>query len=195
MARAKVKVARGASDTLRLPELVNEGASLLVKLGAEGVLTNIGERLKIRRQGGYCALDIFIILLVFFASGPGLGIRGFWEKIRRHARQLAALAGRRGLATPASLSRALSSLEFELVRPASGYLLCEATGIDVLLKYSATLTVDVCCGGWQVFDRSTSAGTDGDDATSTGVTEGGGPSRTCDFIQTYGGPGHSGRKH
>ena len=66
---------------------------------------------------------MWLLLLLFFSAGPGRGVRAFWDLLREHVLQLAALADRRRLPSPASLSRALDAVEVSLLRAASSWLL------------------------------------------------------------------------
>jgi Transposase DDE domain len=152
MARAAIEVTFKGADDARVPEALTEGALLLMDLEARGVLAELGERLRIRRQGGYCALDIFLFLLLFLTTGTERGMRAFWELLRPHRLRLAALAGRRLLPTPASVSRALGAVEPGPLREAADFLLLEATGADEVLSHPVVRTVDACGEGWQVFD-------------------------------------------
>ena len=152
MARGRIQVTYKSSDTARIPDLLIEGAAWLVDLQQRGILTAVGDRVLIRRQGGYSGLDVWLALLLFLSTGPGQGIRGFWDVIRPHVVQLASLAGRRRLPSPASLSRALDSVEPDLLREASGWLLTGVAEVDDLLRHPAMQTYDAQAQGWHVFD-------------------------------------------
>lgn len=95
MARTRVDVTYRAVDQTRIPDALTEGASILLDLSRRGVVDEIGARLKIRRQGGFSAVDVWLLLLVFFAAGVKAGVRGFWETLRPHVGKVAAVAGRR----------------------------------------------------------------------------------------------------
>lgn len=152
MARGRTEVTYQSTDTARIPDQLTEGAALLMDLKQRGILTAIGDRVLIRRQGGYCGLDVWLALLLFLSAGTGQGIRGFWDVIRPHVVQLAALAGRRRLPSPSSLSRALDSVEPDLLREASGWLLMGLAEVDDLLRHPAMKTYDAQAQGWHVFD-------------------------------------------
>ena len=104
MARGSVEVTFGAEDGSRIPDNLTEGAALLLDLERRGVLAAVGERVQIRRQGGFCGLDVWVALFLFFTTGASLGFKKFWENAGPHAPALAALAGRDGLVSPPSLS-------------------------------------------------------------------------------------------
>ena len=152
MARVSVNVSFKQVDPKRIPDLLVEGAALLMDLRQRGLVDAIGQRLQIRRQGGYCGLDVWLVLFLFFTTGTTRGIRGFWDKARRHAFELAALAGRRSLPSPASVSRALDSVEPDLLRTASTWLLAGVGEIDRVLVHPAVLAYDARGAGWHVFD-------------------------------------------
>lgn len=152
MARPRINVTFQPTDTARIPDDLTEGAALLLDLQDRGALDELGQRLRIRRQGGYCGLDVFLMLLLFFAASARRGLRGFWDLLRPHVLKLAALAGRRSLPSPASMSRALEAVEPELIRPAAPLLLCEMPGIDPVMLHPAAQTYDAKGQGWHVFD-------------------------------------------
>ena len=152
MARSSVQVTYNSTDEARIPDALTEGASLLMDLQRRGIVSAVGAHLRIRRQGGYSALDVWLMLLVFFTTGAGRGVRAFWELFRPHVLQLAALAGRRRLPSPASLSRALDAVEPELLRETSSWLLAGVSGIDDVLRHPVVQTRDACGRGWHVFD-------------------------------------------
>ena len=152
MARVSFDVSFKQVDAKRIPDSLVEGAALVMDLQHGGVVDEVGRRLRIRRQGGYCGLDVWLVLFLFFTTGATRGVRSFWEEARRHALKLAALAGRKSLASPASLSRALDSIEPELLRTASTWLLAQVADIDRVLVHPAVLSYDAQGRGNHVFD-------------------------------------------
>ncbi len=151
MARLTLKVTTADTDWSRIPDAFSEGAALLVEAYRRGLVTEVGEHLRIRRQGGYCGLDVWVFLVLFLASTCGRGVRGFWELMRPFNKLVAALAGRRRLMSPASLSRALDAVEFELVRPIGAWLLLGLEGMDAMLVHPAMQAVDARGEGWHEF--------------------------------------------
>jgi hypothetical protein len=152
MVRRGMKVTWRDADNERLPDQLSEGSAIVLDLGRRGLLEGIGERIRIRRKGGYCGFDVLLVLLFYIATGTEKGVRGFWDLIRPHARKLAALGGRKRLPSPASLSRALDAVEPALLRPATEWLLSEASGIDAVLRHPSVQTYDARGHGWHVFD-------------------------------------------
>jgi hypothetical protein len=75
-----------------------------------GLLEQLGEKIRIRREGGFCGFDVLLFLLLFFAEGARTGICKLWERVRPWKRQLAALAGRDRLASRSAVSRALDDV-------------------------------------------------------------------------------------
>jgi hypothetical protein len=193
MARNSVTVTYKKADTTRVPDVLTEGATLLMDLHGRGVVDEVGKRLHIRRQGGYSGLDVFLGLLVFLTTGAAGGLRPFWEEHRTHLRRIAALAGRRGLPAPASLSRALASVEVELLRDddTADWLLAGVGRIDELLVHPAVQTYDARGHGWHVFDMDPTVTTLRHRALPEDDDELPEPRRRS---QDTGAPGHSGRK-
>jgi hypothetical protein len=151
-ARSSVDVTFKDADVSRIPDALTEGALLLLDLRRRGVVDDVGRRLKIRRQGGFSGVDVWAVLMLYLAMGGEVGVRRFWELSRPHVLSLAALAGRRGLPSPASLSRALDAVESELLREQASWLLVETTGVDALLRHPSAKTYDARGDGWDVFD-------------------------------------------
>lgn len=142
-----------AADTSRIPDDLIEGTSLLIHLRARGLLDAMGEHIRIRRQGGFPGLDVVLLLLVYFASGPKEGVRLVWEKkLRYHSASIGAVAGRKKLPSPPSCSRALEAVETDLIRPATDWLLGECSGVDEVMLHPACATWDVQGQPWHVFD-------------------------------------------
>lgn len=152
MAQGKIDVTFKAQDAARIPDILAEGALSLLDLQRRGVLSSVGEQLKINRQGGFSGLDVWLVLWLYFATGTRSGLKKFWKVAKPHARQLAALAGRRELASPASVSRALVAVELKLLRPAAGALLTGIADMDKVLKHPAVQSYDTLGEGWHAFD-------------------------------------------
>lgn len=152
MARSSLAVTYESTDPARMPDAFIEPVALFLDLRGRGVLDELGRRLRIRRQGGYCGLDVWLALLTYFAAGLGGGVKALWDRLRPHARQVAGVAGRRSLPSPPSLSRALESVETELLRPEADWLLAGVADIDPLLGHPAVQTYDAVGQGWHVFD-------------------------------------------
>lgn len=152
MARSRSAVSWTKPNPDRIPDIMTEGVALVLELAGRGVLSEVGERFRIRREGGYCGFDVVLHLLFYFASSQMTGIRTLWERIRPFSRQLAATAARTRLASPASVSRALNAAEFDLVRPATRWLLGEGAGIDAVLRHPSVATYDSNGEAWHPFD-------------------------------------------
>jgi len=152
MASRAVEVTFTAKDVARLPDCLSEGATTLLDITERGLLTLLGEKLHIRRQGGFSGLDVWLMLWLYMASGMKRGVKKFWEVARPHKKTLAALAGQRKLASPASLSRALGAVEPDLLRESSSWLLTGLTEVDLVLRHPAVQTYDALGQGWHVFD-------------------------------------------
>jgi len=115
MPHSALRVTCKTLDATRIPDIFTEAATLLTTLQQRGTLAVLGELVRIRRQGGYCGFDIWLLLLIFFTTGAAQGVKGLWEELRPFGKRLAALAGRKRLASPSSVSRALDAAENPLV--------------------------------------------------------------------------------
>lgn len=190
MARRKLVVTHRASDPTRIPDRLAPGALLFADLEARGVVKMVAEKLKIRRQGGFTAVDVWLVVLLYLTAGVSQGLRPFWEHVRAHVLQLAALAGRRRLPTPASVSRALGSVELEPLRQTTSWMLTEASGVEAVLRHPSALTYDAKGEGWHVFDLDPTAETLRHRALPVGDDLPDAMRRSEDT----GAPGHAGRK-
>jgi hypothetical protein len=192
MAQGRFEVTYKESDATRVPDQLTEGAALLMDLARHGVVAQVGKRLHIRRQGGYSGLDVFLSLLVFFSATATKGLRPFFEKHGEHLRRIAALAGRRRMPSPASVSRALNSVEVDLLRDegAATWLLAGVGGIDKVLLHPSAVTRDTLGQGWHVFDLDPTVTT----LRHRALPEGDGLPEPRLRSQDTGAPGHAGRK-
>jgi len=153
MPRGSVHVTYAPVDLTRIPDSLTEAVALLVVLAASGVVEEVGDRLHIRREGGYPGLDVWLVLFLFFASGAAQGLKAFWQDVLRpHVLQIAAVAGRRRLPSPASLSRALSAVEWELLREEASWLLVGVSQIDEVLRHPVVRSRDSLGQDWHLFD-------------------------------------------
>ena len=108
MSRYSLNVTYQNEDATRIPDQVREGAALFIDLTARGLVGELASKFVILRQGGYCGLDVVLFLLLYMTSGADTGVRKFWALVAPHSAALAALAGRKSLPSPASLSRGRS---------------------------------------------------------------------------------------
>lgn len=152
MARRSIDVSFEKEDGSRIPDSLTEAATVLLDLERRGVLDEVGKRVQIRRQGGFCGLDAWLVLLLFFTTGATTGFKTFWASIRKHARGVAALGGRDKLVSPPALSRALDAVEVDLLRPIGDWLLRGIADVDALLRHPAVRSRDALGEGWHVFD-------------------------------------------
>lgn len=150
--RGSVDVTYKQADASRIPDALVEGAALLLDLRQRGVVDEVAKRLKIRRQGGFCGLDVWLTLLLYMTTGAEVGVRRFWDMVRPHMPALAALGGRRRLPSPASLSRALDAVETDLLREQTSWLLLGVPGVEAALRHPSAQTYDARGDGWHVFD-------------------------------------------
>lgn len=153
MPRSRRRIILESTDTDRIPDDFIEPTVLLEHLRQTGKLSVIGDRIRIRRKGGFVGLDIVIILFVYFASGIHKGMRTVWEQgLKKVKVQIAAVADRRKLASPPATSRALSNVELSLIRGHTDWLLAECAEVDDVMLHPASATRDAVHAPWHVFD-------------------------------------------
>lgn len=151
MSRDGLNVTLSGEDLSRIPDGLVPGALSLVMLSRDGALSRLGDRVRIRRAGGFCGLEIWLTLWVYFASGAKSGIKKFWQLAGPHSKRIAALCGRKKLASPASVSRALSAVELELLRPVADQLLMASADCDAVLRHPAVQALDTLGDAWHLF--------------------------------------------
>lgn len=153
MPRPQPHVTCREPELARIPDALLEGATLFLVLQQLGTLDRIAEQLQIRRQGGYCGFDAYLMLLLYVCAGPCLSIKDLWqERVRPHVAELAALAGRRSLPSPSSMTRLLQAVQFDTLRPIEGWLLSGLCNADPLLSHPAGMATDAQGDRWQIFD-------------------------------------------
>ncbi len=150
MGRVRRKVKQKTEE--RLPDWLNEGASMLTWLSAHDRLKSIEPSVRIHRQGGYCGLDVFIVLVLYYSLAKRSALRGFCERIRPYRKQLAALVGRETLPSSASVSRALKSAEASLSRASALPLLMNGVEAKRFLEWPECQLRDTHGVGYHVFD-------------------------------------------
>jgi len=147
-----VNVTWKKSDLARIPDDMVEGVGWFLELSNSGRLAELCSRVRIRREGGFCGVDVLLFMLLYFCTSPQKGIRSFSDTLRRCNSRVAAVAGRAKLPTSSSVSRALGSVELELLRPTAEWLLSEGSGIDAVISHPAMLTYDSQGEGWMLLD-------------------------------------------
>jgi len=178
-------------DDTRIPDQLSKACAILIRLFNTGKIEQAGDKLRVRRQGGYCAADGWIALLVWLHSSAQIGLKTLWnDSLRRCNQQVAALAGLTRLPSPAALSRMLNSMEFDLLRPAALWLLTEVPEVKPLLCHPATQTYDARGKAWHVFDLDPTVTTLRQRALPAGEALPEPMRRADDFAA----PGYSGRK-
>jgi len=116
-----------------------------------GVLTALGRKLRVKRQGGYAPIDALVFLLLFFAAQER-NLRSFAERMRPFRGQLASLAGRREMMHQSSLSRLCSTLSYDDFREHSRSLLLDACDFGRLVAEPSTGFIDGNGCRWDIFD-------------------------------------------
>jgi hypothetical protein len=153
MTRPPPSVTCTNEHSARLPDWTTSGVTMVLALERRSQLEPLTGRARIRREGGYAGFDVVLFFVYYFASQLLKGVRTYWEDdARSFGVQLAAVGGRKRLATPASLSRALSAVEFEDTRALGPWLLRVASGIEAVMRHPAALIWDALGLPWHVFD-------------------------------------------
>lgn len=65
-------VFKESSEWTHLPDWASSGAVMLELLRARGQLTELGERLRVYREGGYLGLDVLVFFALAFSAEPQL---------------------------------------------------------------------------------------------------------------------------
>jgi hypothetical protein len=93
-----------------------------------GKLEAISQQLQVPRQGGYSDVDMVVVLLCFLCSAID-SIKDFGRRSRPWRTELAAVANRKGLPAPSSMSRYLNGAQLEHIEPfVDAWLLSLADG-------------------------------------------------------------------
>ena len=177
-------------DLARIPDVLVRGALGAHVLARRGAFAKLADAVRIRRSGGFAGIDIWLVLWLYFASGATTGLKEFWRVAGPFSKKVAALAGRTKLASPPSVSRALSSVELELLRPVGDDLLLATADCDAVLRHPAVRTYDTLGDGWHCFNFDPTVTTLRHRALPVGddLPE---PRRTS---EDTGAPGYKGRK-
>jgi len=145
-------VITGPLERTNLPVWLGMGVSFLLHLEQRGVWKELAERLRVQRAGGYVGIDAVLVLLLFFCSGPGWGIKAFANRASTHGRALAALGGRKSLPTQSAISRLLGAMEMTHVRAVGTWMLWEASGAARIAGHSAMMSFDARGERWHIVD-------------------------------------------
>lgn len=151
MTRSTLNVTISRAQDLELPSYLNRGVLMLLRLRDQGVLDEVGQRLRIHRQGGYNGLHLFIVAVLLLMSGTGDGLQTFRDRLGGHATRIAALFGLRSLPSASAMSRLLASLTPEVVASFCPWLL-RADGGRALLASTAVTSRDGLGNSWHVVD-------------------------------------------
>lgn len=144
-----VKRVRSAGE---LPSGFGESAMVVQWLQDRGYWDELKTKLQARRQGGFVGVDVLLFLLLFFATGVHRSLKRFGQWTTPYRKELAGLGGRKAFATPSSVSRYLSAIQFADVRALTQWLLVEACDATALLQHPAVATYDTEDVAWHVFD-------------------------------------------
>ena len=167
-------------------------ALIVTRLDETGVLDELAERLKLKRNKGYQGIDLVLVLLAFFCARLKVGgLRKFVNKVvPRYRGRLAALGGRKRFPSQGSVSRMLKAVTPEQVADLSHWLLHESVDYAPLVSHPAVKYLDCRQQTWDIFDF---------DVTPTvlrqrGVAEGEDLPQAERISERVGAPGRTGRK-
>jgi hypothetical protein len=135
-----------------LPSGFGESAMVVQWLQARGHWDELVAKLRVRREGGFVGVDVLLFLLLFFATGVHRSLKRFGQWTAPYRKELAGLGGRKAFATPSSISRYLSAVQFADVRALAQWLLVDACDTTALLQHPAVATYDTEGVAWHVFD-------------------------------------------
>lgn len=121
-------------------------------LQARGHWDALVTKLQVRREGGFVGVDVLLFFLLFFATGVHRSLKRFGQWTAPYRKELAGLGGRKAFATPSSVSRYLSAVQFADVRALTQWLLVEACESTALLQHPAAATYDTKGVAWHLFD-------------------------------------------
>jgi len=134
----------------RLPDWSAQYATIIGRMRAAGLFDNIAASLRVPRAGGYSDVDVVIFLLCFLCSRID-SQKEFGQRSAPYRTQLAALANRKRLPSPSSISRYCTRAEVCYVQPfVDELLLSRADG--ALFQDERVAYRDSCGQKLQVFD-------------------------------------------
>jgi hypothetical protein len=125
---------------------------LLQWLQARGYWDELAAKLQVRREGGFVGADVVLFLLLFLATGSHRSLKRFGQWTEPFRKELAALGGRKALATPSSVSRYLSAVQSDDARALTPWLLIEACDANAVLQHPAAAAYDTHGLPWHLFD-------------------------------------------
>jgi hypothetical protein len=135
-----------------LPSGFGESAVLVQWLQERGHWDELAAKLRVRREGGFVAVDVLLFLLLFFSTGVHRSLKRFGQWTAPFRKEVAGLGGRKAFATPSSVSRYLSAVQFADVGALTRWLLVELCDAKALLQHPAVATYDTDGEAWHAFD-------------------------------------------
>jgi len=153
MSQNRVKITRLEQPPSDIPAEYNEYVAMGTALMRSGIVAEVTRGLRLHRRRGYQGIDVFNVLLGYFAGMRRTGIKGWLGRAERHGVELAPMMGRKSLPTQSSFSRALACVREGQVRTFTDWLLgSEMPGVAPLLNTAAAQYRDSHGAGWHVFD-------------------------------------------
>ena len=136
MTRSTVNVTFSRASSEEIPEHLNRGVLLLLRLSELGVLDAVEQRLKIPRQSGYNGVHLFIVAVLALMSGSRAGLQTFRDQMGAHETKIAALLGFKSLPAASSIARLLGDLPATLVETLAAFALTTPEGHRMLFAGS-----------------------------------------------------------
>lgn len=145
------KVTTKARNTTTFPEYLNAGVVSLRWLFNTERLKEIQDKIRVYRQGGYCASDVIAFLIAFF-SAKSRSLHEFAYQIQPWKKQLAAQIGLKSLPHQSSVSRLCACIEDGSLRCHWSWLLFDMCDGPSVLMHPSTGHYNAKGDRWDVFD-------------------------------------------
>lgn len=156
MAHTETTVTGTPDRCPQLPDFLRPFAVVLEALRNGGVLSELPERVRWNRQGGYHPMDSALFLLCFFLGHGGKKAPGSLGTLSKRAlgwrKDLAALAKREDFATQAAVSRTLNTAQRCDLNQVGRWLLGDGSMVGPLLSDAASMYRDGAGVYWCMLD-------------------------------------------
>lgn len=152
MVHRRLRVTRKNTHNSALPDRYSEYATMMTAIEKRIGLDIVAEKLRLNRGSGYQGVDVFAGLLGCHSGTGRGGLRGWLKSAAPYSQQLAGIAGREGLPTQSSMSRALGAVAPVQADAFGEWLLTQATPWEVLADSPTIRHRDTLGQAWQVFD-------------------------------------------
>jgi hypothetical protein len=154
MSQHRRSVSNLVKEECQLPDWASMFLNIADSLLESGFLDELSRRIRVQREGGYTAVDIFLFVLAYFTAELGGGFSEFSDTSRAYTEQLGAVGGRKRLPTQSSVSRFLDAVPEECGADVDtmAWILVEATGAAKIINRPEAAVFDTERGQWHCFD-------------------------------------------